>query len=199
MCFEKDLISHRKALRAFALTLTRNPFAADDLAQETLCKAWRAQESFEPGTNFKAWLFTIARNAHSSFHRKSREVYLEYDSIEEAVCVTSMPSQEAYMQLQDVASALSRLSPEQRQALLLVTVEQLSYEEAALVLQCAVGTIKSRVFRAKQALEEAEVGARRKERADIYSLLEEAWNESPLISNAGAGSEWEGIFREDFD
>jgi RNA polymerase sigma-70 factor, ECF subfamily len=138
-------------LRAFAISLGRDAQRADDLVQETLVKAWQARESFEKGTNLKAWLFTILRNHYFSELRRQNQVLVEANG----ECVEQLsehPAQPGHLDLQDFAAALGQLEPAQREALILVGAEGFSYEEAAQISGCAVGTVKSRVNRARRRL-----------------------------------------------
>lgn len=143
-----DAMGH---LRAFAFSLCRNAQRADDLVQETLVKAWQKRHSFEEGTNLKAWLFTILRNNYFSELRKQNGLLVEADSD----CIERLgvpPAQSGHLDLQDFAAALGRLEPAQREALLLVGAGGFSYEEAGEICGCAVGTVKSRVNRARHRL-----------------------------------------------
>jgi len=141
------------SLRAFAISLTHNGDRADDLVQETVLKAWDKRDRFTPGTNMNAWLFTILRNAFFSEHRKrSREV--EDSDGKHAAQMRTAPDQNDKLDVQDLQSALAKLVPEQREALLLVAAEGMSYEEVSEICGVAVGTIKSRVNRARTKLAE---------------------------------------------
>lgn len=140
-------------LRAFAVSLCGDPHLANDLVQETLMKAWANQSSFEMGTNLKAWLFRILRNTYFSDYRKSRRQVQDVDGAA-AEQLTSLPQQEGYADLQDFRRMLRHLSADQREALLLIGAEGVSYEEAAAITGCAVGTVKSRVNRARIRLVE---------------------------------------------
>lgn len=148
------LVSAIPNLRAFAIALCRDASRADDLVQETLVKAWNNRELYKEGTNLRAWLFTILRNTYFSEHRR-----LRYQaSYREAVDTTKSwqhPEQEGHLDLQDFLGALAELPPDQRESLLLVGAEGFSYEEAAEISGCAVGTIKSRVNRARRRLSDA--------------------------------------------
>lgn len=149
--FEQMLIATIPHLRAFARSFTNDSARADDLVQETLVKAWNSMHSFTPGTNFRAWLFTILRNAYFSQHRKlRREVDDPHDIHTNSLAVR--PEQYGHLDLIDFRSALGNLPSDQREALLLVGAEGFSYEEAAEICGCAVGTIKSRVNRARTRL-----------------------------------------------
>src|SRR5487761_2616196 len=137
---------------AFALSLSRKPDRADDLVQETLMKAWANMASFVPGTNLRAWLFTIQRNIFYSQYRKRREV--EDADGHKAAMLSSPPAQLDHMDFQDFRVALDTLPVDQREALILIGASGMSYEEAAEVCGCAIGTIKSRVNRARVKLAE---------------------------------------------
>ncbi|MEW6255351.1 MAG: sigma-70 family RNA polymerase sigma factor [Pseudomonadota bacterium] len=139
------------ALRAFARSLTRNRTEADDLVQETLLKALSNIEKFDPGTNLRAWLFTILRNTYYTEIRKRRR---ESDGISTLAQQDSNmgPGQEWAVTLRSLKEALELLPSDQREALVLVGAAGLSYEEAADVCGCALGTIKSRVNRARAKL-----------------------------------------------
>ncbi|MCM0000075.1 MAG: sigma-70 family RNA polymerase sigma factor [Erythrobacter sp.] len=140
-------------LRAFARGLCGRPDLADDLVQETLLKAWAAQERFEPGTSMRAWTFVILRNAYLTDMRRNR-FRGEYDEGVAERILTAPAGQEEPIHLSDLHRALLTLPAERREALLLVGAGGFSYEEAAAICGCAVGTIKSRVGRARAALSE---------------------------------------------
>ncbi|MCJ2124354.1 sigma-70 family RNA polymerase sigma factor [Methylobacterium sp. J-077] len=148
--FKALLLAVVPALRRFAVSLARDPTAADDLVQDALMRAWRARARFEKGTNFEAWIFTILRNAFYSSQRRSREVQDEDGSY--TARLASPPDQAGHLDLQDVRAALDRLAPVMREALVLVAIENVSYEEAAVIMDCQVGTVKSRVWRARDQL-----------------------------------------------
>ncbi|WP_374570832.1 sigma-70 family RNA polymerase sigma factor [Phenylobacterium sp.] len=135
-------------LRAFAWSLCRNGAEADDLVQDTLAKAWAARDRFAPGTNLRAWLFTILRNTYyTSAARRRREV-ADPDGAY-AASLRTPPNQEWSVAVRALRQALDRLQPDYREALVLVGAAGLSYEETAEICGCAVGTIKSRVNRAR--------------------------------------------------
>ena len=140
-------------LRAFAISLTGDHHRANDLVQDTLLKAWANRDKFEVGTNLKAWLFTILRNTYFSDIRKRRRESQDVDG-QAAAQLVSLPEQNGHVDLSDFRKALTFLSPDQREALLLVGAEGYSYEEAATISGCAVGTVKSRVNRARAHLAE---------------------------------------------
>jgi RNA polymerase sigma-70 factor, ECF subfamily len=150
---KEDLLRSVPALRAFAMSLCGNPDRADDLVQETLLKAWAGRASFTPGTNVSAWLFTILRNVFYSDHRKRRREVEDAEG-QLASRLATHPAQEGHMDLVDFREALQHLLPDQREALILIGGSGLSYEEAAEICGCAVGTIKSRVNRARNRLAE---------------------------------------------
>lgn len=139
------------ALRAFARSLTRNRTEADDLVQETLLKALSNIDKFDPGTNLRAWLFTILRNTYYTEIRKRRRENEGMGALAQQDTNIG-PSQEWSATLTSLKDALAQLPDDQREALVLVGAAGLSYEEAAEVCGCALGTIKSRVNRARQKL-----------------------------------------------
>ena len=145
------LIAAIPNLRAFAVSLSGNHDRADDLVQETLVKAWSHLTSFAEGTNLAAWLFTILRNIYYSEYRKRRREVPDSDGAI-AARLAMAPSQNSHMDFIDFLSALQTLPPDQREALILIGASGLSYEEAAEVCGCAVGTMKSRVNRARNRL-----------------------------------------------
>jgi RNA polymerase sigma-70 factor (ECF subfamily) len=146
--FQTALADQLPGLRAFARSLARDPTLADDLTQETLLKAWAARERFSEGTNLRAWLFTILRNVYYSRLRKRRREVEDADGAHAARLAVA-PDQEHVLTLADVNAAIGTLPAEQREALVLVGAAGLSYEEAAEICGCAVGTVKSRVNRAR--------------------------------------------------
>ena len=149
--FKADLLDLIPFLRAFARSLCGNQETADDLAQETLVKAWQARDMFAPGTNLKAWLFTILRNQFYSDRRRAwRQAPWDQEAAERIP--GSGGEQSWAAELSDTARALSCLSDEQREALILVGAGGFSYEDAAHICNCAVGTVKSRVARARKSL-----------------------------------------------
>ncbi|BDI61966.1 sigma-70 family RNA polymerase sigma factor [Qipengyuania nanhaisediminis] len=149
--FKRELTEVVPHLRAFARGLCGRPDMADDLVQETMLKAWAAQDRFEPGTSMRAWTFVILRNAYLTDMRRNR-FRGEYDEGVAERILTAPAGQEEPIHLSDMHRALLTLPPERREALLLVGAGGFSYEEAATICGCAVGTIKSRVGRARAAL-----------------------------------------------
>ena len=140
-------------LRAFAMSLCGKIDRADDLVQETLLRALTNIDSFEPGTNMSAWLFTILRNLFRSEYRKRRREVEDADGRFSA-SLKSQPGQPSHMEFEEFRAALAQLPPDQREALILVGASGFSYEEAAQICGSAVGTIKSRVNRARIRLAE---------------------------------------------
>ncbi|MBB4198243.1 RNA polymerase subunit sigma [Rhodoblastus sphagnicola] len=147
-----DLSAHIPRLRAFALSFCGSADQADDLVQETLVRAWSHRDSFIEG-NLSAWLFTILRNVYFSQYRKGKREIPDIDGIHASTLAVA-PGQTSHMDMLDFRIALARLPASQREALLLVGAAGHSYIEVAEICGCAVGTIKSRVNRARQALAE---------------------------------------------
>ena len=141
------------SLRAFAISLCGNVDRADDLVQETLLRAWANLNSFEPGTNMSAWLFTILRNLFRSEYRKRRREVADSEGTY-AETLKTQPEQTSRVEFEEFRTALAKLPADQREALILVGASGFSYEEAAGICGCAVGTIKSRVNRARTRLAE---------------------------------------------
>jgi RNA polymerase sigma-70 factor (ECF subfamily) len=150
--FKQQLVALIPQLRAFARTLTGDPTAADDLAQDAMMKAWDARASFEMGTNMKAWTFMILRNQFYSEKRRSwRQTQLDQEAAERTLVAVDDPA--APVALDELRLGLAMLPEEQREALVLVGAGGFAYEEAAEICGCAVGTVKSRVSRARRALQ----------------------------------------------
>jgi RNA polymerase sigma-70 factor, ECF subfamily len=149
--FRDQMLAAVPSLRAFAISLSGSHDRADDLVQDTLMRAWKNVDRFEPGTNLNAWLFTILRNLfHSEYRKRKREV--EDPEGVHAARLATRPEQGARLDFEDFQRALAKLQPDQREALLLVGAEGFSYEEAAKICNVAVGTVKSRVNRARKKL-----------------------------------------------
>lgn len=146
-----DMVALVPQLHSFARSLTRDGVRADDLVQEALMRAFNNIDRFRPGTNLKAWLFTIVRNEHySQLRRRKFEAHgIDTDLLPEP---SVPPDHDGKLELRDLNRALASLSPGQRTALILVSASGFSYEEAARICGCAVGTIKSRVARARETL-----------------------------------------------
>lgn len=149
--WRNEVVAMIPALRAFAWSLSHNGSDADDLVQDTLIKAWTNRDKFEPGTNLRAWLFTILRNTYyTQVIRRRREVRDETG--EYANNLSSPPTQDWSVAMRALQAGLAQLPDEHREALILVGAAGLSYEEAAEICGCALGTIKSRVNRARTRL-----------------------------------------------
>ncbi|WP_336492164.1 NepR family anti-sigma factor [Methylobacterium nigriterrae] len=149
--FRNDLVAAVPSLRTFAMSLAAHPERADDLVQETLLKAWTNRDRFEPGSNLMAWLFTILRNQfYTECRKRKREVEDADGGL--AAQLTAPAAQEHGIELQKVWAMLEKLPPPQREALLLVAAQGLTYEAAAELVGCQVGTVKSRVSRARAYL-----------------------------------------------
>ncbi|MBB3890359.1 RNA polymerase sigma-70 factor (ECF subfamily) [Phenylobacterium haematophilum] len=149
--WRNEVVAMIPALRAFAWSLSHNGSDADDLVQDTLIKAWSNRDKFEPGTNLRAWLFTILRNTYyTQVIRRRREVRDETG--EYANNMRTPPTQDWSIAMRALQAGLAQLPDEHREALILVGAAGLSYEEAAEICGCALGTIKSRVNRARARL-----------------------------------------------
>ncbi|HEY3696376.1 sigma-70 family RNA polymerase sigma factor [Phenylobacterium sp.] len=149
--FQQDLVAMIPQIRAFAHTFTGNRTHAEDLAQESVLRAWANQKTFEPGSNMRAWIFTIVRNQYAGEQRRAwRWSSLDLEAAERTLVANDNPL--ATLELNEVRQALGALSAPSREALILVTAGGLTYEQAATICNCAVGTVKSRVSRAKAAL-----------------------------------------------
>jgi RNA polymerase sigma-70 factor (ECF subfamily) len=159
-----SLLQSIPSMRAFAISLTGNVDQADDLVQEAMVRGLGHIQQFQPGTNIQAWLFTILRNQfHTLYRKRWREVEDADGSY--AARLKTYPDQHSHLDYEDLCTALTKLHPDQREALLLVGAQGMSYEEAAQVTGVALGTIKSRVNRARSRLadlldinSEAEIG-----------------------------------------
>ena len=151
--FPDAVIALIPMMRGYAMSLTRSRSEADDLVQDTLVRAWRFRTAYEPGTNLKAWLYKILRNIFYSNHARRRLVVQDADGRLTAQ-LSCTPEQEWQVEFGDVLRSLDRLTPDTRDALLLIVVAGLSYDEAAEVCGCATGTLKSRGSRARARLAE---------------------------------------------
>jgi RNA polymerase sigma-70 factor (ECF subfamily) len=149
--WRNEVVGLIPALRAFAWSLSHNGSDADDLVQDTLIKAWTNKDKFAPGTNLRAWLFTILRNTYyTQVLRRRREVRDEMGEYAGALQIP--PTQDWSVAMRSLQAAMQQLPDEHREALILVGGAGLSYEEAAEICGCALGTIKSRVNRARARL-----------------------------------------------
>jgi RNA polymerase sigma-70 factor, ECF subfamily len=149
----REILATVPRLRAFAVSLTASSDRADDLVQETMVRALTHIDQFQPGTNMRAWLFTILRNQFNSEYRQRRWVTEDSDGIY-IDALKTLPQQNSWLEFQELRMALTKLSPEQREAVVLVGASGMTYEEAAEICGCAIGTIKSRVNRGRSRLAE---------------------------------------------
>ncbi|HEX7871306.1 MAG TPA: sigma-70 family RNA polymerase sigma factor [Sphingobium sp.] len=174
--FKDKLASVIPQLRAFARSLCGDRDRADDLVQDTMLKAWAARERFEAGTQFRAWTFTILRNHFLSQMRRNRFVG-EWDDLVADRILAGPANQDKTVELRDLMRALQQLPDAQREALILVGAGGISYEETAEITGVAVGTVKSRVARARTALEAIFAGG-------ILSVTRENFEETgdPVVS-----------------
>lgn len=147
----EEMLATVPRLRAFAVSLSGNVDRADDLVQETLLRAWTHLDKFDPGTNMPAWLFTILRNLYRSEYRKRRREVEDVNGVH-AERLVAPPEQTGRVEMEEFRTALTKLPEDQRDALILIGASGFSYEEAAQICGCAVGTVKSRVFRARTQL-----------------------------------------------
>ena len=149
--FKDELLAEIRNLRAFAISLSGSVTLADDLVQESLLRAWANSDKFQPGTSLRAWLFTILRNIYYSNYRKRAREVQDSDGFY-ARRLTVPGDQESHLDLEDFRRALTMLPVEQREVLTLIGASGLSYEEAAEVCEVGIGTIKSRLSRARAKL-----------------------------------------------
>lgn len=150
--FEQELLEAAPFLRAFGRTLCHDVEQAEDLAQEALLKAWQNRDQFQPGTNLRAWLATILRNRFYSMGRR-RKWQADYDPETIERTLVAPDDAEAIVELEDVRRALAMLPDFQREALILVGAGGMSYDEVAQIAGCPLGTVKSRVRRARDELQ----------------------------------------------
>lgn len=148
-----ELVDHLPAMRAFAISLTRNGATADDMVQDTVVKAWTNIDKFELGSNMRAWLFTILRNTYYSSRRKAKREVADVDGVF-TESLAEKPAHDGHLQMTDFRTALGKLKVEQREALMLIGASGFSYEEAAEMCGVAVGTMKSRTNRARAQIAE---------------------------------------------
>jgi RNA polymerase sigma-70 factor (ECF subfamily) len=170
--FERDLIALIPHLRAFARSLCRDVTAADDLAQDAVARAWASRESFTPGTNMKAWTFMILRNQFYSDKRRSwRSVALDQEVAERTLVANT--NFDSAIALDDLRQAMMMLPECQREALILIGAGGFSYEEAAEMIGVAIGTVKSRVSRARaELLQIFESGDYVRDGAPVHQAME---------------------------
>ncbi len=146
-----EIASYIRDLRAFAMSLSRNHAAADDLVQDTIIKAWTNFDKFKPGTNLRAWLFTILRNTFFSNRRKTSREVPDPDGIH-AGNLSVLPQHDGKLAFSEFLVAFNQLSAEHREVLILVGANGYSYDEAADMMGVATGTAKSRASRARSRL-----------------------------------------------
>ena len=155
--FHDLLVEMLPRLRAYALALTRNRAGADDLIQQTALKAWKAQSQFAAGTNFKAWVYHIMRNEHISTFRRTKRPQVSLDSVPEEFFARE-GDQENTLLTREVFVQVNKLPEGQREVLLMNCVGGLSYEEIAEALNCSIGTVKSRLWRARSEMQKHFLG-----------------------------------------
>ena len=180
--FKAELVALIPHLRAFARTLAGDPTSADDLAQDAMMKAWDARASYQMGTNMKAWTFMILRNQFYSEKRRSwRQTQLDQEAAERTLVAVDDP--EAPVALDELRLGLGMLPAEQREALILVGAGGFAYEEAAEICGCAVGTVKSRVSRARRALQGIlEAGAYKRDGRSASDAMRTILNDAERLS-----------------
>jgi RNA polymerase sigma-70 factor (ECF subfamily) len=149
--FRDLLIAHLPRLQAYAIMLTRDRSAGADLLQETALRALRAQNQFTPGTNFTAWMYKILRNEHFSSLRRSKRKFSRLEDMSEEI-LSHSGGQESHVMSREVWRAMDQLRPDQREVLILICASGMSYEEAAEAIGCSVGTVKSRLWRARSRM-----------------------------------------------
>ncbi|MCL4743947.1 MAG: RNA polymerase sigma factor [Burkholderiaceae bacterium] len=150
--FAQELVALLPRLRRYAIVLTGDRHAADDLVQDTIERGWKRHAQWKPGTDLRAWLFSIMHNRRIDLMRTQRRTGDEIDD-EEAVADPAPGAGEiGAIEAIDLQRAFERLSPPHRQVMLLVAVEQMSYEDAAVALDAPIGTVMSRLSRARAAL-----------------------------------------------
>jgi RNA polymerase sigma-70 factor (ECF subfamily) len=159
MCDPESIVRELPYLRRFARALTANAANADDIVHDCVVKAMENRDKFEPGTNLRAWLFTILRNGFISDIRRNRRRLSETDSPRWATGGVAPPNQEGSLVLHRLQTAMSRLPVEQRAVLVLVVIEGMNYEQAAKALRLPVGTVRSRLSRARHALRDTVEGS----------------------------------------
>jgi RNA polymerase sigma-70 factor (ECF subfamily) len=140
-------------LRGYARSLTRNADAADDLVQDALVRAWASRAQFIPGTNFRAWMFTIMRHRFLDECRRNKGPHLAIEDVSNHAALVSGPAQDSAIEFEEMACAYWQMAPNHREILMLVGALGLEYEEAANVIGCAVGTVRSRLSRARIELQ----------------------------------------------
>lgn len=188
--FHDQMVAILPKLRVQALALSRNRTAADDLVQESVAKALAARDTFEDGTNFSAWMHRILRNTFISGIRRRRETQDLEDARAELLGAPGSAFDNVVVR--ELNGAMAKLSPEQRESLVMVTVQGLSYEEVAALTGVAVGTAKCRVFRARRLLQTMLAGEEHEDHAD--AAANESWTRRarPVSSPGRRGSRHDG-------
>lgn len=157
--FDRELTDLIPSLRAFAFSRTRHRQEGEDLVQDTVVRALASRQQFQPGTNLKAWLFTIMRNLHiDAMRQRKREAVTDMDDTDIQDLRVTQASQFDHLVLKELAGAIGGMQGSQREALMLVVANGLSYEDAAGVCKCPVGTIRSRLARGRRYLEDTMMG-----------------------------------------
>jgi len=163
--FENELLPHVGALQTFAYHLTYNQEDADDLVQETYLKAYRFIDKYDEGTNAKAWLFKILKNAYINEYRKRvkqptkvdyEEIVAYHDTDDDHISGYSDLREEIFLHMMgdEVTSAINSLPIDFRTVILLCDIEGFTYEEIASIIDVPIGTVRSRLFRARNLLKE---------------------------------------------
>jgi len=187
---EAELLACVPHLRAFALFLSRNRDRADDLVQDTIVRALSAAHQFRVGTNLKAWLFTILRNQHYNVVRKNRAITTESLDDPEAFEPSVPASQLASLEFGDFRRAFWQLNDTRREALILIGANGMSYTEAATICDCPMGTIKSRVSRARDELlkimEDGFPGGKRRDMPAMAGYIGDPLANRPAMSFAAS-------------
>ena len=169
--FHKRLVDSLPRLRAYAMMLTRSRASADDLLQQTAYRALRAETQFTMGTNFVGWMYRILRNEYISTLRRNKRTTTCIDDLPEQMLATR-GEQEDKRLTREVISAMDNLPTSQREVLVLVCAGGLSYDEAAATIGCSVGTVKSRLWRARQHMQELVMGDEAPERIEATESLD---------------------------
>lgn len=193
--FKKQLTELIPHLRAFARSLCNNAALADDLAQDAMLKAWKSRASYQPGTNMKAWSFTILRNTFYSEKRRSWRRQSLDPEVAEATLVAGDNNTDG-LELLALRNAMNLLPPDQRECLIMVGAGGLAYEEVAQICDCAVGTIKSRVSRARKALleilDQNEAGMSSDSTMQAANVLNDLVSEADRLAANGAAAVADG-------
>lgn len=193
--FKKQLTELIPHLRAFARSLCNNAALADDLAQDAMLKAWKSRASYQPGTNMKAWSFTILRNTFYSEKRRSWRRQSLDPEVAEATLVAGDNNTDG-LELLALRNAMNLLPADQRECLIMVGAGGLAYEEVAQICDCAVGTIKSRVSRARKALLEIldhnEAGMSSDSKMQAANVLNDLVSEADRLAANGTAAVAEG-------